>query len=200
MKYLSIDIETSGLNPETCQILSMGIILEDTEKKLSKLEIPKLHIILLHDFIQGEPYALNLNKDIIGKMLNHQTMAKANARHLNKYNGVTFLDSENVVGYIKAWLVSKDFLVSRDVTKLNIAGKNFGTFDKLFIEKLPYWKSTFSINQRIIDPAVIFVDWIEDETLPNLSVCKARAGMDDVVSHDAIDDAWDVIELLRIKY
>lgn len=199
MKYVSIDIETSGLNPETCQILSVGLILENSNNKLSFEEIPKLHIILLHGFIQGEPYALNLNKGIIERALEYQKYAKNNERVSSHYKGYTFLKPEDVAAHIQYWLKVNEFGNGRhDV--LNVAGKNFGTFDKLFIEKLPEWNKKFKIHQRILDPTVMFTDWIEDETLPNLSVCKARAGMSDVVSHDAIDDAWDVIELLRIKY
>jgi DNA polymerase III epsilon subunit-like protein len=32
MKYVSIDIETSGLNPDMNNILSIGAIIEDTER------------------------------------------------------------------------------------------------------------------------------------------------------------------------
>jgi len=52
----------------------------------------------------------------------------------------------------------------------------------------------------VIDPAVLFCDFNTDETLPSLTTCKERGGIDGIVTHDAIDDAWDVIELLRKKY
>ena len=38
---------------------------------------------------------------------------------------------------------------------------------------------------------------IEDERLPDLLTCKERAGIKGKVTHKAIEDAWDVIELLR---
>ena len=41
---------------------------------------------------------------------------------------------------------------------------------------------------------------LEDKTSPDLSTCKRRAGLDDFVSHDSIDDAWDVVELFRKHY
>ena len=47
---------------------------------------------------------------------------------------------------------------------------------------------------------MLFVNWINDRQLPNLSDCKKRANLNGVVSHDAIDDAWDVIQLLRTEY
>jgi hypothetical protein len=83
---------------------------------------------------------------------------------------------------------------------LNVAGKNFATFDKLFLEKLPRWKQLFKVRQRIIDPTILFTKWNEDEQLPSLTVCKERANTGGEVTHDAIDDAWDVIQLMRTQY
>jgi len=31
MKYISIDVETTGIDREKCQILSIGAVIEDTE-------------------------------------------------------------------------------------------------------------------------------------------------------------------------
>jgi hypothetical protein len=47
---------------------------------------------------------------------------------------------------------------------------------------------------------VLFVDWKNDESLPGLSDCKKRAGLSEVVTHNALEDAWDVVELFRKKY
>jgi hypothetical protein len=38
-----------------------------------------------------------------------------------------------------------------------------------------------------------------DDTLPSLDVCKKRANIDGNVSHNALLDAWDVIQVLRNK-
>jgi len=66
MKYLSIDTETTGLNSENCQILSIAAVLEDTENTKTPVEdLPHFHYIFRHEFIQGEPYALNMNKELI---------------------------------------------------------------------------------------------------------------------------------------
>ena len=68
MKYVSIDIETSGLDTENNQILSIGAIVEDTKKKLPFDEIPKFHCIVLQRSINGSPFALNMNAEIIKYM------------------------------------------------------------------------------------------------------------------------------------
>ena len=83
---------------------------------------------------------------------------------------------------------------------LNVAGKNFGTFDKLFLEKLPWWKKLIQPRQRMIDPAVLCCDWNNDESLPSLNECKKRLDVKGLVTHNALEDAWDVIQVLRKFY
>jgi hypothetical protein len=98
-------------------------------------------------------------------------------------------------GYMKPMINSG----TKPIT-LNVAGKNFGTFDKLFLQELPWWKKLIRTRQRVLDPAILMVDWKKDISLPNLTTCKERAGIEGVVTHNALEDAWDVIEVLRKFY
>jgi len=82
----------------------------------------------------------------------------------------------------------------------NAAGKNFGSFDQKFLERLPRWKQIFRIRNRILDPAILYVDWENDDSLPGLSKCKERGGFNPHVTHNAVDDAMDVVALLRKMY
>ncbi len=42
------------------------------------------------------------------------------------------------------------------------------------------------------------MDWENDDEPPNLSTCLERAGVENtVVTHDAVDDARDVIRVIR---
>jgi oligoribonuclease len=230
MKYLSIDIETTGLDPETCQILSIGVIAEDSEKCLSFDEIPKFHCAIKHRQITGSPFAINMNKELIGNISDY-TSSKSESEKLEieKRTGMLFLEQEEVAkrlfyflydyGYIErentedwshAAIVQQYETVNGKLypmigmkfkkVSINCAGKNFGTFDKKFIELLPRWQQIFNIRQRIIDPSVLFTDWKNDTSLPSLGECKKRAGIEGEVTHDAIEDAWDVIMLLRTEY
>ena len=65
MKYVSIDIETSGLDHEKHKVLSIGAIIEDTEKKLPYEECPKFNAVILQNEITGSPRALTMNKGLI---------------------------------------------------------------------------------------------------------------------------------------
>jgi len=222
MKYVSIDIETSGLDPERNQILSIGAIIEDTEKKLPFDELPKFHVGILRQEITGSLFAINLNRDLIETLVQYQTAESQDEKNdLVHMTGMQFLKEEDVVEAFHDFLYENGLssvnslehhmkvvngksypaLTSRMTpAQINVAGKNFGTFDKLFLERLPRWKQAIRIRQRIIDPSVIFTDWKEDSSLPSLNQCKQRAKIDGEVTHNALEDAWDVIALLRTQY
>ena len=225
MKYISIDLETTGLEKDRYQILSFGAIIEDTENKLPFSEIPKFHAAILHNELTGSPFALNMNKKIIEAIVHYQTAEDQDEKNdLVQMTGMEFYYEDQVVERFYRWLydngmveIDQNFLnqmVTRDEngkiypmitskTKpvtINVAGKNFASFDKHFIERLPRWKQLIRIRQRIIDPAVIFTDWKNDDSLPSLNKCKERAKIQGEVTHDALEDAWDVIELLRTQY
>lgn len=221
MKYLSIDIETSGLDSENNQILSIGAILEDTEKKLPLDMIPKFHVAILHEQITGSPFAINMNKDLIDSISHYMAAEDQDEKNdLVHMTGMQFLRQDEVVQAFFEFL-AENGMVEYDLNKhvqmkngklvpmltskmkpvsINVAGKNFGTFDKLFLERLPRWKQAIRIRQRIIDPSVIFVDWKSDDSMPSLDKCKQRAKIDGAVTHNALEDAWDVILLLRTQY
>lgn len=225
MKYLSIDIETTGLNPENHQILSIGVIVEDTTKKLPFHEIPKFHCAIVREEIVGGLFAINLNRDLITTINDWNTSDELGKKQIEEATNIIFCKEDEVVQQLFRFLFKHNVLNSSvydrtintvceqvdgvtypilksNITKshLTIAGKNFGTFDKLFIEKVPRWQQVFKIRQRIIDPTILFTDWTNDEALPNLTTCKERAKTGGEITHDAIDDAWDVIQLMRTQY
>jgi oligoribonuclease len=224
MKYLSIDIETTGLDRENCQILSVAAIVEDTQTKLPLSEIPKFHVAIKRPSIKGDMYAINLNRDLIQTIVHYQKAKTQDEKNdLEKTTGIKFLDEDQVVEALYQFCYDNGLvetnseslskssiiingkrypMITSKTPKVHItcAGKNFATFDKIFLERLPRWKQVFAIRQRIIDPSVLFTDWTNDESLPSLSACKKRAGLSEIVTHNAVEDAWDVIELLRKHY
>ena len=224
MIYLSIDVETTGLEKDRYQILSIGAILEDTTKKLSFEEIPKFHAAILHNEITGSPFALNMNKKIIEAIVQYQTAEDQDEKNdLVQMTCMQFYREDQVVEGFYHWLYDNglvDFnpLLAGQMVKIengksypaltskmkpvtiNVAGKNFASFDKHFLERLPRWQQVIRIRQRIIDPSVIFTNWTDDKAIPSLYECKQRAKIEGIVTHDALEDAWDVIQLLRTQY
>ena len=130
---------------------------------------------------------------------------------LVQMTGMQFLKEDEIAIHLYNWLVQNgmvegmtEFSFSRSFAPkkvyLNVAGKNFATFDKVFLEQLPRWKQLIDCRNRILDPAILFVDWTSDEALPGLGLCKDRAGIKGIVTHNALEDAIDVVEILRTKY
>jgi oligoribonuclease len=226
MKYISIDLETTGLEKDRYQILSFGAIIEDTETKLPFEKVPKFHAGIIHNELIGSPFALNMNKEIIEGIVNYQSAKDQSEKDsIVEKTGMEFYYEDEIVEEFYRWLyyngmveIDPGLLMEQVITRgkngkiypmvnsktkpvtINVAGKNFASFDKHFIERLPRWKQLIRIRQRIIDPAVIFTDWKNDDSLPSLDKCKTRAMIQGEVTHNALEDAWDVIELLRTQY
>ncbi len=222
MIYVSIDIETSGLNHDMNHVLSIGAIIEDTTKKLPYEELPKFNAIVLQNNIQGSPRAITMNKEIISLMGEYLEGTSEVRDILNNNSGYKFYEEDDVVKEFYYWLDSNGLghgltnsggyaEVVDGVTRpmingatkpitLNVAGKNFGTFDKLFLQELPWWQKLIRTRQRVLDPAILCVDWTNDTSLPSLTTCKERMNVEGIVTHNALEDAWDVIEILRKFY
>lgn len=218
MKYVSIDIETSGLNHDMNHVLSIGAIIEDTAKKLPYEELPKFNVIVLQNNIQGSPRAITMNKEIISLMGEYLEGTDEVRGLLNSNSGYNFYEEDDVVKEFYKFLWSNGYSTldspsthingkltpiidgkTKPIT-LNVAGKNFGTFDKLFLQELPWWQKLIRTRQRVLDPAILCVDWLNDTSLPSLTTCKERMNVEGIVTHNALEDAWDVIELLRKFY
>ena len=207
MKYVSIDLETSGLDPEKNQILEFGAILEDIDKCLGYYKIPKFSCIIEHKEIVGQPIALNMNARIIN-ILSNLWMAKGEKRDAIRKKFNIIKEDElvsNFINWLAPYFATKENscedlqLYSYDFV-LNIAGKNYASFDGKFLEKVSGWKDLIKYRHRIIDPSILYIDWNKDENLPSLNECLKRAGIEKSVTHTAVEDAWDVIQVLRKKY
>ena len=226
MKYVSIDIETTGLDTEKCEILSIGAVIEDTNNPLPLDQLPSFHVAIKRENITGSMFAINMNRDLIEKIVNYQTAQDQDEKNdLVQMTGMQFLNEDEVAIefyyflYANGLMDNKKPLENIQLTNhgkygkvptinqktlpsghLNVAGKNFGTFDKIFLEKLPRWKQLIKMRNRILDPAILFVDWKSDEALPGLGLCKERSNIEGEVTHNALEDAIDVVAVLRSKY
>ena len=66
---------------------------------------------------------------------------------------------------------------------------------------MPHWGEFIRVGHRVLDPSILYWNPFEDSTLPDLKTCKERVKMDTTeVAHTSLEDAWDVILLLREKY
>lgn len=220
MKYLSIDIEMSGLNPVTDKILSVAVVIENTKKNIPLESLPYLHIVVVRENISGSIFAINMNRDLIQLINKYNVSTQEERVRLQIENGVKFLPEDKVAHEILKFCAANDIEWEEKMSYsshnefidnlnkghvkhkmyLNVAGKNFNNLDKIQLEQLPRWKQYFNIRSRVIDPAILFVDWDNDDSLPGLGECLKRLGDSGYVSHNAYLDALDVIRLLRKDY
>ena len=68
MYYLSIDIETTGLNPQTCDIIEFAAILDDLSNPQPVDSLPYFHAYIKQECFNGEPYALSMHSKTFEKI------------------------------------------------------------------------------------------------------------------------------------
>ena len=180
MIYVSVDLETTGLDTQNDQILEFGAIIDDG-RPLE--ELPRFHRYVRHTRLEGSPYALWMNREIVGALANEKNYPEYLFTHEPSliFEFLRFLDQ---IGHPKQ--------------HVSFAGKNFGTFDLRFLERLPCWADV-KYRHRIIDPAILYAE-PGDSRLPDMKTCMERAGITGGVAHTAIEDALVVIKLLRHKW
>ena len=207
MKYVSIDLETTGLDPETCQVLQIGMVIEDTVEVWPSLDtgrlvdlgpngrfppvedLPTFNAVIVRDRYVGEPYALGMHADIfkaIAEFHQHGTDRAIKVRGRECY----FEDAGRVYREAMWWLKSQ-----LGEPPFNAAGKNLGSFD------WPFLPASFTslFRHRLIDAGNVALGarpeyWMKDR-LPSLGDLTGET-----VAHDAVGDAQDVIRVLRTTY
>lgn len=180
MRYLSLDLETTSLVPDENNILQMSFVLEDTSDPTRPVQtLDNFTCFIKQDEIKGQPYALAMNAWILDII---------SGRSEGKY---PILSKEDAFRHLKIWLIHH-FGNSKPV----LAGKNVGTFDFQFLPK----DIQRLFSRRFIDPGPMLIDWHNDEVPPGLTECLRRSGINTEVTHDARQDAIDVIEILRRFY
>lgn len=192
MIYASIDIETTGLDPKKHDIVEFGALLEDTSKNIEISKLPKFHAYILPpvgDEYVGSPYALSMHPKIFRKIA-------------ERIEGYSYLHPNKLGFAFKTFLLNNGYTSNRDKITINVAGKNFAAFDYQFLLEKTDFDKHIKIRHRIIDPAILYLK-DGDEALPGTSECLIRM-QDEMgitreydIAHEAIDDAIDVIKLLR---
>jgi DNA polymerase III epsilon subunit-like protein len=186
MKYVSIDIETTGIDPELDQVIEIGAVIDNLSnpQPINKLRTYRKYVV--NKRYSGNPYAL---------WLNSQALKNIHDRNPS----YTYLPPEDIAESLFSFL-SSEFPIKQNKVNLVVAGKNFGSFDKLFLTKLPKMNELISFGHRAIDPAMLYFDPKIDTELPSSKLCMERAGLAGEVAHTAVEDAIMIIKLIRNYY
>lgn len=176
MKYVSLDIETTGIRPRQDQILQLAMVVEDTSRPAVPVaELPSFCCLVKHDEYWGNAYALGLNSWILDYLSGrNKAVCPYDIYDLNEM-------TEQAISFLEYYC---------GTGRINVAGKNAAGFD------IPFLPTNLSdkFRHRVIDPGSVFVDWSKD-SLPALG---NLINME--VTHDALGDARDVITCLRRSY
>lgn len=184
MKYVSIDIETTGLDHQENQTLEIGAVIDDFDNPLPLADLPRFQTYVRHKKIVGEPYALAMNADILRIIATNDVKA------------------HRIMNPDEITLVMKQWLSNNGLTKnITCAGKNFSSFDKLFLSQLPGFTEYIPLHHRAFDLGSMYFDpKIHKEVIPSLIDCLRAARLTGEVDHTAIGDALTVVRLMRQKY
>lgn len=177
MRYAAIDIETTGLNPERCQVLELACVVETDWRTPADL-LPTFRRVIWHDEVRGDVRALAMNARLIEEMANGPLTAEFGAA---------------VMGLA-------DFLKEHfGDAAVTFAGKNVGSFDYQFLRRDRLWERVRH-KHRFIDVGNLWWEPATDACLPDLAECQRRAGQHPRVAHDAVDDCRAVVECVRAKF
>lgn len=183
---VSIDIETLGLNPKKTQVIEIAAII-DFDGKTPIEELPKFESYITHEVYCGEPFALQMNANILKEISSLNEKQQCNTR------------PEFVMGQFSHFLANN---LPKGEKKYSVAGKNYGGFDKSFIERMPKYEEWIErlLSHRIFDVGNLYWDpKIDGFTIPNTEECLKRANLTSANSHRALGDCLDVIRLIRYK-
>lgn len=188
-RYLAIDIETSGLDPRTCQVLEVAAVAE-TDWTTPVGQLPRLHLLVGHDEIRGDPVALAMNARVLAEL--------AKPRHEREAETV---DPDDLADRLRAFAREHLRGGSDAGGRVPLAGKNVGTFDLRFLERLPGWAFRGDIfDHRVIDAGLLWLDPRVDERVPGLPKALARAGLANGRPHHPLHDCYATVELIRRHY
>ena len=183
MKYVSLDVETTGMNRRDDQLLMLSMIATDSEDFVSDIDgLPSLTVAIAYERISftGESFPI---VNTLGFMKVYMDMLK---------NGNTYT-LDNVHYPIENFLELNGFDLSKGIT---VAGKNVARFDMPFLEKISPLAVQF--KDRMCDPAILYA-LPGDSAIPDMKTCCERAGVvyDAEKAHHPLYDAQLVVMLLR---
>lgn len=211
MKYVSIDIETTGLKPEVHDIVELGAVLDDLSAQAPLESLPTFHCYVVKDNYTTDAYCAFLHQAIFDRIARRKEESVA-----ERY---AFLREHEVMPAFVEWLIDngigkrngkithssgETFMQARSIIvekpRFVAAGKNFGAFDLQFLNRKLDFSNHVRCLHRSIDPAMLYFNPVQDAEPPNLQKCLDRAGVDETVDHTGLADALSVVKLIRNKY
>lgn len=200
MKYFSIDTETTGLDANKCQLLELAVVYDNGDLNTPPEDLPYFHAVFSWDIVVGNPYAVGMNAELLQKGRKGARQYKIEVAddmdQMFKFHNKRFPLPNKIANaceedFLK-WLCEVKEVEPKGIKRSTFAGKNVAAFDFNFVP----WIRKYAIH-RTMDPAMLYTKWTDDRPA-GLAKCKERAGLGDSVAHTALEDALDVVRLIRL--
>lgn len=185
--YVSIDIETTGID-EKSHILQISAVYDDLKspiKELKTIDLPIKYSVMTH----CEPYAMGMNAKLLEKMMD------------KNYGFGPQEAMEKLIDFLAQVRELEGVDEKGKPKKIVLAGKNVASFDipkiQYLLKNTEYLKSFNDlIHYKTLDVGSLYYDVFKDNvSLSEINKLTGRAA----VSHNALDDAFDVVYAVRNK-
>lgn len=181
--YISLDIETTDLVTPHSMVLQLAMVIDDFTTPVEQLQ--KFNFLIKNEEpIIGNSYALQLNSWILYELT---------AKPENRKTDIPIITLDQAKVKFSSFL--EFFCNKYSLKKATIAGKNVAGFDLRILEQNDF--EMHKIMGRTIDPGSMFFK--QFGKVPSLGEINKYLGRSNV-SHNAVDDALDVVHAIRHYY
>lgn len=185
--FVSIDIETTGLDHLTCDTIEVGAVIDDWLFPMK--EPPTFHCYIEKPYYRGQPYALSMHAEIFRRIA-------------TKAEGYTYVKPDEFTQVFGNWLKANDAYVidpdnpDREARGV-VTGKNYSTFDDRFLREFKRYDEHIKLHHRVLDPGNMLWNPAEDTKPPGSQTCMERTHQAGEVAHTALEDAVSVAKMIQ---
>jgi oligoribonuclease len=189
MKFLALSVITTGPDYSRHDPIEIGMMVEDSTKKLDLGEIPCLRIWVDKESYRGHPIGIVQNTHIFEKICD-----------LREKKSLRLVEPDNIFTRMTNFLRPHFAEFGVIKTPIVLAGWQFNTYDKPFLSKIKGY-AVFPFSDTVLDPAGLYFDFAGQGAAPSIIDAKNMAGIEIVErKNDSLANCWDTIQLLRAKY
>jgi oligoribonuclease (3'-5' exoribonuclease) len=201
MKFISLDLETTGLNPSTDQIIQFAAIMVDTEQPMEMW--PAINLLVHHERYAGEAFALQMNQKILHKIATAKDFdfVVGNSPQAGFMLGSSPFPEPKHVYVESLWLTYSSFIhhytnipISRQ--KNVYAGFNIGCFDMQFL--FNHISQSWGNHHRYLEVSPLYMGMKKNNNKVPSSSEVVRDLLGEEVSHDALQDALQAAKCAKI--
>lgn len=202
--YVSMDCESTGIEIANVDILQVGAVIDriphDLDPKkltpLNKLPTFMCYFLPPNGIFKGEPQGLAMNAKILQTIADKSKIIKEDPSKKD-----LFVHPQKFGSKFKQWLLKyeNELRYEKDKVYTLVAGKNFDKYDRQLLSVKTDLDKHVIFRGAAIDPGILMLQ-PGMKKIPSLFECKEISNVKGIVTHDALDDAFDVIECLRKHY